>query len=176
MTAKTWLLAMVIGWGWMAGGWAFSLESTAFANRQPMPKKYTMTGENLSPALTWGKAPAGTQSLVLVCTDHHKIARHWVHWLVINIPPEFTGLSEGASRRQLPEGAVELFNSFDNEGYGGPFPPVGSGVHEYYFTVYALNVKQVDLPQGRIVSEKFLLQKLDGKIIEQQELIGTYER
>ena len=45
---------------------SFTLKSTAFPNGGVIPKKYTCDGADLSPALSWDDAPAGTQSLALI--------------------------------------------------------------------------------------------------------------
>ena len=44
-----------------------------------------------------------------------------------------TGLAEG----EHPAAAVEGRNDFGEEGYGGPLPPVGHGLHRYVFRVFA---------------------------------------
>jgi len=55
-------------------------------------------------------------------------------------------------------------------------PPQGSGVHEYHFTIYALNTEKLELDRSKFYGENGLLRRLDGKIIDRSELIGTYSR
>ena len=45
----------------------------------------------------------------------------WVHWVLFNIPPFTTGLSEG--ERTLPAGTGEGLNDLKRAGYNGPAPP-----------------------------------------------------
>lgn len=98
-------------------------------------------GGNLSPALAWQHAPAGTRSIAV--TVHDPDAPRpggWWHWLIFNIPADTTGLPKGAGTPgHEPAGAIQSLTSFESTGYGGPCPPVGHGVHHYVFTVYALD-------------------------------------
>ncbi len=41
---------------------AIELASPAFENGQPIPKKYTADGEDVSPALEWSNVPEGTRN------------------------------------------------------------------------------------------------------------------
>ncbi len=126
------------------------LLSPAFEDGGEIPLKYVMPGaggQNISPPLKWSGEPEGTRSFALLCVDPHPIARNWVHWMVINIPKDVHQLEEGASPRAMPKGAKELKNSFGFVGYGGPQPPPGTGKHPYVFTIYALSVEKLDLPE-----------------------------
>ncbi len=146
------LIAMVIA----AKGGHMKLTSQAFKDGGRIPVKYVMPGaggENVSPPLEWQGAPKGTMSFALLCIDPHPIARNWIHWMVINIPANVTTLPEGASGKNMPPGAKELKNSFGFVGYGGPQPPPGTGDHPYVFTIYALDVKTIDLPEKTSLSE-----------------------
>jgi phosphatidylethanolamine-binding protein (PEBP) family uncharacterized protein len=60
-------------------------------------------------------------------------------------------------------------------GWGGPQPPSGTGVHKYIFTVYALNVPSVTVGK-RFLPEKELLQMIQGKIAGKASFSGTFER
>ena len=70
--------------------------------RRSIPLKYTQAGEQVSPALNWTNAPAGTQSFVLHMHDldvaRNKTTDDQVHWLVWNIPGTATGLPEGVPK------------------------------------------------------------------------------
>ena len=70
----------------------FELTSTAFAAGEPIPAKYTCDGANVSPPLSWGEPPAGTQSLALIMDDPDAPAGVWDHWLLFNIPADFRHL------------------------------------------------------------------------------------
>ena len=66
-------------------------------------------------------------------------------------------------------------NSFkdDNTGYRGPMPPPGHGVHHYHFKLYALD-KPLDLKSG--IDKHALLAAMQGHILAEGEIIGTYQR
>jgi hypothetical protein len=95
----------------------------------------------------------------------------WVHWVLYNIPPTVEGLAEGVQAADLPAGTKEGLNDWKRSGYGGPCPPVGR--HRYFHKLYALTDVLTDL--GRVTKAR-LEQAMQGKILEQAELIGTYQR
>jgi Raf kinase inhibitor-like YbhB/YbcL family protein len=159
------------------GGDAMEITSSAFANKGTIPIKYVMPGaggKNVSLPLSWSAVPAGTKSFALAIVDPHPVANHWVHWLVINMPLDTSGLGEGASGSSMPAGAVELKNSFGEPGYGGPQPPKGSGDHPYVVTLYALNEARLELPvQASLAAFK---KALEGKILATSTVTGMFGR
>ena len=87
------------------GGQKMRLYSEAFKDGDRIPLKYVMPlagGQNVSPPLNWEGVPSEAKSLVLLCYDPHPVAKNWVHWIVINIPPEVKELPEDASTK-LPD-------------------------------------------------------------------------
>ena len=64
-------------------------------------------------------------------------------------------------------------NSWGQPGYGGPLPPRGHGVHHYHFKFCALN-RELELPPGFTKSE--LLKAIQGHVVAEALLVGTYER
>lgn len=107
------------------------------------------TGENLSPALEWAGAPAGTRSLAITLYDPDApTGSGWWHWVMYNIPPNVSQLSAGAGdpSRSLMPGVTEGITDFGKPGYGGPCPPKGDEPHRYIFTVHALDVDRLDMP------------------------------
>jgi len=159
------------------GGPAMQLKSSAFQDGGKIPLKYVMPGaggQNVSLPLSWTGAPAGTQSFALSIVDPHPVARNWVHWLVVNIPPAATGLEEGASGRKMPAGAAELKSSFGDLGYGGPQPPRGSGDHPYVVTLYALSVPKLELGPNTDLAR--FQAALKGKVLEQATITGYFGR
>jgi Raf kinase inhibitor-like YbhB/YbcL family protein len=133
-------------------------------------------GKNTSPGLRWSNPPPGTRSIALTVIDHHPIARNWLHWCVVNIPPETSGLQEGASRNVtlMPEGAEELTNSFGEVGYGGPQPPAGSGVHEYVFEISALSCDKLAIPRRAATEE--IIRLLGQYTLARGSLSALFER
>lgn len=170
-----WLLAVILVIP--TGGDAMEITSDAFTDKGTIPIKYVMPGaggKNISLPLSWSDVPAGTKSLALSIVDPHPVANNWVHWLVINIPPETKSLGEGASRSSMPAGAVELKNSFGEMGYGGPQPPKGSGDHPYVVTLFALNTPILDLPAAPSLAA--FKKALDGKILATSTITGIFGR
>lgn len=78
-----------------------------------------------------------------------------------NIPPE----------EHLDDGTTQGKNDFKKTGYGGPCPP--GGTHRYYFRIYALDI-ETDFPPGLTMQQ--LLGKIEGHIIDEGSLMGTYSR
>jgi Raf kinase inhibitor-like YbhB/YbcL family protein len=74
----------------------------------------------------------------------------------------------------MPVGSVELKNSYNELGYGGPEPPHGSGSHPYVVTLYALNIDKLTLRPD--TSLKDFKKALEGKVIATAKITGTYER
>ena len=106
------------------------------------------TGKNVSPALKWSGAPAGTKSFAVTMYDPDApTGSGWWHWIVYNISPDISSLAQGAGgpkSPKLPSGAMQSRTDFGQMGYGGPCPPVGDKPHHYIFTVYALKVGKID--------------------------------
>jgi Raf kinase inhibitor-like YbhB/YbcL family protein len=160
--------------------------SSAFVQGKEIPAKYTADGADVSPSLDFEKVPAGTKSLAVICDDPDAPTREkprpqgpWVHWVIYNLPTNISPLPEGIARQakvQQIDGALQGKNSFpsDNVGYRGPAPPPGSGPHRYFFTVYALDA-MLDLPAEK-ADKASLLNAMNGHILDQGQLMGTYER
>ncbi len=74
----------------------------------------------------------------------------------------------------MPQGSVELRNSFGDIGYGGPQPPQGTGDHPYVFTFYALNVERLNLNTNTSLS--VFKKALEGKVLGTATLTGKYGR
>jgi hypothetical protein len=143
--------------------------SAAFKGGQAIPRKHTGEGEDVSPPLAWAGAPEGTKEFALVCDDPDAPRpKPWVHWVVYRIPSGTTSLAEGASG-----GALKGMTDFGRTGYGGPMPPPGHGVHHYHFKVYALD-SPVALGPG--ATKEDLLSAVEGHVLAEGELVGTYER
>lgn len=150
-----------------------ALTSTAFADGDKIPVRYTCDGENVSPPLAWEEPPPQTRSFALIVDDPDAPIGVFTHWVVFNIPADARRLEEALpSGERLPSGASQGKNGFGKLGYGGPCPPRGSP-HHYRFILYALD-KPLDLPPG--TSKKDLLQAMEEHILAQGQLIGVYQR
>jgi Raf kinase inhibitor-like YbhB/YbcL family protein len=120
--------------------------------------------------------PPGTKSLALIVDDPDAPdpaapKMTWVHWVLYNIPPDATGLSQGVKPADLPRGTFEGINDWKRTGYGGPCPPIGT--HRYFHKLYALDVVLPDLGKP---SKAQLEQAMKGHVRAQSELIGTYKK
>jgi len=151
-----------------------TITSNAFTHKGPIPKQYTCEGADISPALAWSNIPAGALSLVLIVDDPDAPnpaapRMTWVHWLLYNLPANCTGLPEAV--RTLPSGTLEGINDWKRTGYGGPCPPIGR--HRYFHKLYALDVVLPDLKTPR---KKTLEEAMNGHIIAEAQLIGTYQK
>ena len=157
------------------GGGTMEITSSAFKDQGKIPIQYVMPGaggKNISIPLTWRNVPSGTKSFALSIVDPHPVAQNWVHWLVISIPKEAASIEEGASKKKMPAGSLELKNSFGDIGYGGPQPPKGTGDHPYVVTLYALNVEKLEL--GASTSLSAFKKAIEGKVIESASITGKY--
>ncbi len=99
-------------------------------------------GENRSPQLSWGGAPAGTLSYVVTCFDPDAPtpSGFW-HWVLVDLPASVTSLERGAgsSDATLP-GGFHVRSDFGTASYGGMAPPQGDMTHRYFFVVHAVDV------------------------------------
>ncbi len=152
---------------------AMQITSTAFAQGQPIPAKYTCDTRDVSPPLQWSGVPSGAKSLVLLVNDPDAPVGDWVHWVVYDLPATATGLPEDTPKSQhLPGGAKQGLNDFRRMGYGGPCPPPGKA-HRYFFRIYALD-RLLDLKPGLKKSD--VERAMQGHVLAQGELMGTYQR
>lgn len=152
---------------------SLAMKISAFANDGEIPKKYTCSGADLSPALSWTGVSPAAHSLALIVDDPDAPGGTWTHWLIWNIPAHLTALPEGVPAREMLEtGAHQGRNDFHRIGYGGPCPPPGK-THRYFFRLYALDTV-LDLKAG--AARKELDRVMKGHIVSQAEWMGTYMR
>lgn len=151
-----------------------TLTSTAFAHGAAIPKQYTKYGANRIPAMSWSGAPTGTHGFALLCGDPDAVpvcGHEWLHWAVVDIPADCTGIPEGGP---APAGARPLRTDYGQEEYGGPQPPAGTGMHHYHFAVYALRHKAVPIKSGATLAE--IRAAVKSIALDQAILSGTYEK
>src|SRR5437764_2989388 len=153
-----------------------NLSSRAFSEKGEIPSVYTCQGKDLSPPLSWSGVPEGTKSLALVVDDPDAPdpaapKRTYVHWVLYDIPPSASGLDEGVTAAKLPPGTRQGTNDWNRTGYGGPCPPIGR--HRYFFKLYALDTTLPDLGGP---TKPMLLAAMEGHVLEQAELMGTYQK
>ena len=159
---------------------SIKIHSTAFADGQAIPKQHTGDGQDLSPPLAWEGVPECAKELALICDDPDApTAEPWVHWLLYKLPANVRELAAGisaSSRLESPVQALQGRNSWSSGrtiGYRGPAPPPGHGVHHYQFKLYALD-HELDLHAG--IDKRTLLKALQGHVLAEGQLVGTYQR
>ena len=151
------------------------LLSSAFTHNTSIPRIYTCDGNRLlSPPLSIAGVPEGTVSLVLMVTDPD-VPRALIstgvfdHWVLFNIPPNTTEIPEGESVGMAGQ------NSAGTYVYTGPCPPreYEPSEHRYIFTLYALDTMLMPSSGDTKDTVQGMMQ---GHVLEQTELIGTYKR
>ena len=152
---------------------AFTLSSSAFKAGAEIPKKHTCDGADQSPALSWSGAPAAAKGFALIADDPDAPVGTWVHWVAYDLPSTATELPENVPPDDtLAGGGKQGRNDFRKTGYGGPCPPPGKP-HRYFFKLYAL-----DAPTGlkARATKADVLRAIEGHVLGQAELMGTYKR
>lgn len=139
--------------------------SNDFEPEGMIPSLFTCDNEDINPHLAWDGVPEGTRSLALICDDPDAPVGLWVHWLVCDIPPDVTEIPQSS----VPVGATQVTNDFRKVEYGGPCPP--SGIHRYFFKLYALKVDRLKAKDKKKFYKLVERDKLDEAV-----LMGRYTR
>ena len=199
------------------------LTSSSFSDGQPVdganafciedPDTHVALSDNFNPELSWEDLPGDTRSLVLICHDPDVPTRpddvnqegrvvpadlprfDFYHWVLVDIPPELTAISEGEHSDSVtprgkegpeaPGGMRHGLNNytdwFDGDpdmegqyfGYDGPCPPWNDSiVHRYVFTLYALDVEEC--PVEGVFGGADVLEAIAPHILDQASITGTY--
>ncbi|WP_238538503.1 YbhB/YbcL family Raf kinase inhibitor-like protein [Nitrolancea hollandica] len=156
---------------------SLTLVSEAFELGGAIPSRHTCDGEDSSPPLSWTGVPPNVAVFALtleLAIDGPDFLREvFVHWLLFNIPAGVHHLPAGIPAvPRLEDGTVQALNDFERIGYSGPCPPPGQ-LHHYRFTLYALEAP-LNLDAGD--SKAQVYDAMVGQILDQAELMGTYQR
>lgn len=143
------------------------ITSPSFQNGGPIPAQFTCDGGDMNPELHIQDVPAEAKALVLIVDDPDAPGGTFTHWTAWNIDPK----TETIKEESVPPGAVEGETGFGKPGYGGPCPP--GGKHRYFFRFFALDAL-LDLKPDALVHE--LRDRMNGRIVAEAELMGTYQR
>jgi Raf kinase inhibitor-like YbhB/YbcL family protein len=162
----------------------FRLTSTDFKANGELTNKFVYQGfgchgDNVSPSLSWSGSPAATKSYALLVHDPDAPTggAGWWHWVVYNIPATANAIAQGAGSADgaaLPKGAVQGKTDFGSVGWGGPCPPQGHGKHHYQFSLYALKVEKLEVPDG--ASAALIGYMANANSIAKAQLTGLYGR
>jgi Raf kinase inhibitor-like YbhB/YbcL family protein len=164
--------------GMVAGGsgesaMTFVLRTNAFVPGGEIPAKYTCSGADLSPELSWKDLPGGTQALALIMDDPDAPGGTFTHWVLYNLDSREKRLPESLPKTdRAVAGAFQGRNDFGRLGYGGPCPPPGKS-HRYFFKLYALD-SRLNIEAGATRKELELAMK--GHMLGQADLMGTFKR
>lgn len=151
----------------------FELSSAAFEDGGVIPDRFSCNGDDISPELSWGDPPPGTQSFALIFEDPGTGGGAWVHWVMYNLPASSRSLPEAVLPGEtIVDGVVHGSSSWDTLDYGGPCPPQGS-THHYVFMLYALDTV-LDLEAG--ASKRELQTAMEGHILAEVELGADFTR
>ena len=149
----------------MNGASAISITSPSFQAGGDIPTKFTCNGTNVSPELQISSVPNEAKSVVLIVDDPDAPRGLFTHWIVWNIDPKTTRVAENSA----PAAGVQGTNDFGKRNYGGPCPP--SGMHRYFFKIFALDTK-LELKPGARRAE--LDAAMRGHVLAQGELMARY--
>lgn len=134
-----------------------TLSSQDIAQGELMNKKqefngFGCNGEDMSPQLSWSNIPKGTKSFALTVYDPDApTGSGWWHWQLVDIPVTVIHLPPNAgsvTKDLAPTGSTHIQNDYGVAGFGGACPPEGHGVHRYQFTIHALSVESLELPEN----------------------------
>ena len=180
MITSRFVIATLLLLGTSGASFAFELSSSSVFDGKWEQKFLAKEckGQNVSPALSWKDAPAGTKSFALTLFDPDALDGFgWWHWQVLKISASATGLPEGAGAKGgkgMPKGAVQGKADLGRAGYLGPCPDQGTGVHHYVFTLYAL--KSAEAETERNASPGMILADVMRESIGKASVTYTYGR
>jgi Raf kinase inhibitor-like YbhB/YbcL family protein len=136
----------------------FAVTSQTVKNGEPLPTAQLSEmlgvpgGTDTSPQLSWTGFPPETESFVISMYDPQApTGSGFWHWVVADLPATTTALMEGAGAADsdlLPDGAFQLEADAGTARYVGGAPPAGSGEHDYFITVSALDAARTGLEPG----------------------------
>lgn len=149
-----------------------------FMNKAHEFNGFGCSGDDLSPHLKWSNAPQGTQSFAITVYDiDAPTGSGWWHWQVVNIAKNVTEIATGAGQEKnnfLPQGSLQIKNDYGSRGFGGACPPSGHGVHHYRFTIHALSVETLNLPED--ASGALAGYMINANTIESHTIESLYKR
>ena len=149
------------------------VKSSAFANNEMIPDKYTDYFDKISPQISWSNVPKNAKSVVLMLEDPDASLKPVTHWIAANIPVNVTSFAENAPRTEMFNGAMQGGNTTGKIGYYGPHPPPADKPHTYHFQVFALDT-MLKLPSG--FNRQALLDAMKNHVVAKGETVGMYQR
>ena len=158
---------------------SFTAYSTTVRDGHPLPLAQMSGifgvpgGKDISPELSWYGFPKQTKSFVVSMYDPEApTGSGFLHWEVEDIPATTTSLPENAgalASTTLPAGAIQLNGDAGTPRYIGAAPPAGSGIHDYYITITALDESTTGF--GATTSGALLGFEIDSHTIARASLV-----
>ncbi|MEM8893640.1 MAG: YbhB/YbcL family Raf kinase inhibitor-like protein [Bacteroidota bacterium] len=137
------------------GQGTFTLSSSDIGGQASLTEEFNgfgCIGENKSPQLSWKNAPDGTKSFAVTMYDPDApTGSGWWHWVMFDIPSSINELVSNAgdiTTNLAPQEAIQSITNYGAQGYGGPCPPEGHGIHQYIITVHALKTDKLGLDEN----------------------------
>ncbi len=155
----------------------FTLFSKNFKDNEALNQEVEFNGmgcvgKNKSPQLNWKNAPKDTKSFAITVYDPDApTGSGWWHYVAYNISSKTRKI---INLNNLPEGSIISENDGATKDFMGPCPPVGHGTHHYIFTIYALDIEKLDLPQN--ASAAHIGYMINHHKIAAAKITGIYER
>ncbi|HLY09500.1 MAG TPA: YbhB/YbcL family Raf kinase inhibitor-like protein [Planctomycetota bacterium] len=151
--------------------------SPSFEDGDFLPRRHSLDGGSISPALSWSDVRPETASIVLTFEDLRGLhGKPFTLWMLFNIPPGVRSLREDLSKVPLPSdvpGAAQGLNDEGTVGYAGPAPPPGGPAHRYLFQIHSLDAV-LDLPPG--VKRTLFDRAVNGHVLETGALMVMFQR
>lgn len=184
----------------------------AFAVKAPLG--HLRLSQNLNPELHWREVPAAARSLTLLVTDGDAPSPkpatvntegavlapglprgEFVHWVMVDIPPDVDGVAEGACGSGItpggkrcpegPQGSRQGINDYTGWfagdadmagpyfGYDGPCPPWNDSIpHHYRFELLAVDLERCPV-DGEFTAAQ-VRQALAGHVLASAVISGRY--
>ncbi len=139
-----------------------TISSPEFIEDGLIPIKFTCKGNSLNPPLVIDGVPDGTESMVLIVEDPDAPKGTFTHWVLFDIQPA-NSIGENTGQ------GVSGINSRGQMGYTPPCPP--SGIHRYFFHVFALD-RELDLRPGS--DRKAVEEAMKPHVLASGTLMGRF--
>ncbi len=150
------------------------ITSTAFAEGRPIPDQIYLRRTECIAAVAMGERARRHQKFRAHCRRSRCAGGHL--GALGDLQPaarlKRACRKHAASRRNFLTAQNKASMILARPAYGGPCPPPGKP-HRYFFKIYALDTV-LSLKSG--ATKKELLKAMDGHVLAQGQLIGTYQR
>lgn len=110
-----------------------------------IPRRFTDSGEGITPSIFWQHLPEATQSLVLLMEHREADADHKVQWLLYDLRLGAEGIHEGGP---LPDGCKVGRNDFGTLAYRPPAAAANHQLQHYDFLLQATDLPRLELAEG----------------------------